>query len=215
MSTLYSQCHRQLQDRYEFRRLADRLEQIIVHSTFTEADIAFITSRDFFFLSTVDPDGHPTVSYKGGASGFVSVYNNALVFPCFDGNGMFLSMGNIEANAKVGLLFIDFEKPNRLRVQGSARLVEGSEIETVPGAVLMARVEPIQIFVNCPRYIHRYARVETSEYVPDEQGAAPLPNWKRLEMVHDALSPKDQAAVKEAGFIGLADLEAKSPTGED
>src|SRR5262249_49937829 len=116
MSELYSECHRELQDRYGSRALADRLDQMIVHPTLSEAEIALIEARDFFFLSTVDPSGHPTVSYKGGAPGFVKVESNTIVFPCYDGNGMFLSVGNIEATAKVGLLFIDFETPRRLRV---------------------------------------------------------------------------------------------------
>jgi len=214
MGELYSDCHRQLQDRYQSRLLADRLEQIIVHSVFTEADIAFIEQRDFFFLSSVDPEGHPTVSYKGGAPGFVVVRDNTLVFPCFDGNGMFLSMGNIEATAKVGLIFIDFETPRRLRVQGIARLDEGNGKEAVPGAVFLVRVEPTKIFVNCPRYIHRYAKIETSKHVPKSDGSAPVANWKRLEVFQDALSPRDQAAAKEAGFISLEDAEAKAAAGE-
>lgn len=96
-----------------------------MHKTFTEDEISFIEKRDFLFLSTVDPGGHPTVSYKGGAPGFVAVRDNTLVFPCYDGNGMFLSGGNLDATAKVGLLFIDFETPRRLRIQGLARLDNG------------------------------------------------------------------------------------------
>lgn len=214
MSELYSECHRQLQDRYGSRPLADRLDQMIVHATFTEPEIALIEARDFFFLSTVDPSGHPTVSYKGGAPGFVKVEDNTLVFPCYDGNGMFLSAGNIAATAKVGLLFIDFETPRRLRVQGIARLDEGSAREGVPGAMLLVRVEPKEIFVNCPRYIHRFAKVETARHVPDAAGNAPLARWKRLEAVHDALPPKDQAAVKEAGFISLEQTEADFAAGK-
>lgn len=213
MSELYSESHRRIQERYNSRPLADRLEQMIVHSTFTEDDIAFIEGRDFFFLSTVDADGHPTGSYKGGGRGFVSVRDNVLVFPCFDGNGMFLSMGNIDANPKVGLLFIDFESPRRLRVQGIARLDESGR-EAIPGAVLLVRVEPKQIFVNCSRYIHRYKKAETSQYVPDAAGSAPLAQWKRLEAVHDVLSPEDQAAVKEEGFISIEEAEANVAAGK-
>src|SRR5690606_6685821 len=91
MTNIFSDCHRELQERYEARALADRTVQAIVHAEFTEQDIAFISERDFFFLSTVDPNGSPTVSYKGGDPGFVRVESNTLVFPSFDGNGMFLS----------------------------------------------------------------------------------------------------------------------------
>ena len=214
MADFYSDCHRRLQDIHQSRALADRLEEIIVHSEFTDDDISYIQTRDFFFLSTVDPDGQPTVSYKGGVPGFVAVRDNTLVFPCYDGNGMFLSMGNIDATAKVGLLFIDFETPRRLRVQGTARLDRGERRNAVPGAVLMVHVAPAKIFVNCPRYIHRYARLETSKHVPSGDGSSPLANWKRLEIVHDALPPKDQAAVKEAGFMSFEEVHAKAAAGE-
>jgi uncharacterized protein len=214
MAEFYSNCHRRLQDLHQSRALADRLEEIIVHTAFTEDDISFIRKRDFFFLSSVDPDGHPTVSYKGGAPGFVAVQDNMLVFPCYDGNGMFLSAGNIDATAKVGLLFIDFETPRKLRVQGLARLDDGDRRQAVPGAVLLVRVAPVSIFINCPRYIHRYAKVEMSKHVPKEDGSAPLALWKRLEMVHDALPPQDQAAVKQAGFVSLEDAHARTAAGE-
>jgi hypothetical protein len=213
MTELYSDCHRRLQDAHQSRALADRVEQIIMHSTFTDDDIAFITTRDFFFLSTVDPDGQPTVSYKGGAPGFVAVQDNTLVFPCYDGNGMFLSAGNIDATAKVGLLFIDFETPRRLRVQGTARL-DRAQGNAAPGALLTVHVTPAQIFINCARYIHRYARVESSKNVPDADGAAPLANWKRLEILHDALPPWDQTAVREAGFLSFDEVHAKAAEGE-
>jgi len=139
----FAESHRQLQDRYGQRALADRTVEAIVHSEFTEQDITFIRTRDFFFLSSIGPGGHPTVSYKGGAPGFVHIENNELLFPCYDGNGMFLSMGKIAADPKVGLLFIDFERPRRLRVQGVARLDETSPRDAFPGAGFLIRVAPV------------------------------------------------------------------------
>lgn len=212
MSEIYSDCHREIQDRYNARALADRTAEAIVHSEFTAQDIAFISERDFFFLSTVDPNGHPTVSYKGGAPGFVAVEDNTLVFPSFDGNGMFLSMGNIVNNPNVGLLFMDFERPRRLRVQGVASLDERQN--SIPGAQLLVRVKPLQIFVNCPRYVHRYVRVETSKYIPADDGSAPLAQWKRLPVVQDVLSPADQAAAKQQGLLSLEEYEAKVQAGD-
>lgn len=214
MSDIYSDCHRQIQERYDQRALADRTAEAIVHSAFTEQDIAFITERDFFFLSSVDPDGHPTVSYKGGAPGFVRIEDNELVFPCYDGNGMFLSMGNIAANPKIGLLFMDFERPRRLRVQGLARIDESEARAAYPGALLLVRVAPRQIFVNCPRYVHKYVRAETSRYVPKADGTAPIAEWKRLEIVHDVLSDKDRAEAENAGFLTLEEYGAKVEAGE-
>lgn len=210
MSDFYCEDHRRVQDRYGTRPLADRLEKMIVHSRFDDTDIKFIQSREFFFLSSVDAAGHPTVSFKGGGPGFVKVQDNELVIPCFDGNGMFLSVGNIAANPKVGLLFIDFEQPWRMRIQGLARLDEGRDVQAVPGALLLVRIAPQQIFVNCPRYIPRYAKIESSKFNPDAEGKAPLPDWKRLKEVHDVLRPDDQQAAQAEGLMSLEEATASA-----
>jgi hypothetical protein len=123
-------------------------------------------------------------------------------------------MGNIAADSKVGLLFMDFERPRRLRVQGLARLDESGAREAFPGALFLVHVVPQQIFVNCPRYVHKYARLETSKYVPQKDGSAPLAQWKRLKVVHDTLSPEDQAAADREGFISLEEYEAKVQSGD-
>ncbi|MCP1557015.1 UNVERIFIED_ORG: hypothetical protein M2438_001089 [Methylobacterium sp. SuP10 SLI 274] len=101
MASLYSEAHRALQEEFGTTKLAVRLDEDWVHETIQPDEAAFIASRDMFFLSTVDPDGMPTVSYKGGPTGFVKVVDGStLVFPGFDGNGMFYSMGNIAGQAK-------------------------------------------------------------------------------------------------------------------
>lgn len=210
MSDFYSEDHRRQQDLFGSRPLADRLEKMIVHASFDEADIKFIQSREFFFLSSVDTSGHPTVSFKGGNPGFVKVQDNTLVIPCYDGNGMFLSVGNIATNPKVGLLFIDFEQPWRMRVQGMARLDDGPGVRGVPGAQLLIRIEPQQIFVNCPRYIPRYAKIESSKFNPDAQGKSPLPDWKRLKEVHDVLPPEDQKAAEAEGLMSIEEATVRA-----
>jgi hypothetical protein len=210
MSDFYSQEQRALQQTFATRALADRLEEMIVHAVFSEEDVAFLAARDFFFLATTDSSGQPTVSYKGGRPGFVSIVDHRLRFPCFDGNGMFLSMGNIEATAKVGLLFIDFEVPKRLRVQGRARLVESA----APGVLAFVEVAPTSIFVNCPRYIHRYARVEDAQHAPREDGSAPVAQWKRMDVFHDVLPETDRKAVDAMGTVGLEEAMEKFNRGE-
>lgn len=118
---LYRGAQRALQDRFGARKLADTVSEVIVHDVLSDDDKAFIGSRDFFFLSSVNEAGWPTVSYKGGAPGFVRVLDDAtLAFPSYDGNGMFLSMGNIAASQRIGMLFIDFETPHRPRSGDSA-----------------------------------------------------------------------------------------------
>jgi predicted pyridoxine 5'-phosphate oxidase superfamily flavin-nucleotide-binding protein len=148
---------RQLQDRCDTRLLADRLDEKLSRTAFTADDRAFIVSRPLFFLATADASGRPDCSYKGGAPGFVRVTaDDELAFPSYDGNGMFRSLGNVLVNPAVALLFIDFERPNRLRVNGAARVVEGDPLlAEFPGAQFIVRVHAARIFPNCPRYIHR------------------------------------------------------------
>src|SRR5580658_4002704 len=148
---------RQLQDRFDSRRLADRLDEKLGRTAFTDEDRLFIESRQLFFLATADAEGRPDCSYKGGAAGFVRVTGaGELAFPSYDGNGMFRSLGNMLVNPAVALLFIDFERPNRLRVNGRASIAEDDPLlATFAGAQLVVRVRAERIFPNCPRYIHR------------------------------------------------------------
>lgn len=199
MSELYGDSHRAFQDRHDTRRLADRLESL-AHATFEPNDRAFIESAGFFFLATVDERGRPTVSYKGGAPGFVRVTGPAeLVFPVYDGNGMFLSLGNIASTEQVGLLFIDFESPRRLRVQGTAQVLPNEGPFAIPGAQHLVRITVTQVFVNCGRYIHKLARQHLSPHVPDDTGRQPFPAWKRLDLIEDALPDRDRQKVAAAG----------------
>ena len=117
MTGLYHEGARELQDRFDTRRLADRLEEVKVHAAITPDDRAFIERMDMLFLATADREGRPQCSYKGGDPGFVSVVDeHTLAFPGYDGNGMYLSAGNVRVNPHVGLLFVDFggRPPRRL-----------------------------------------------------------------------------------------------------
>lgn len=197
---LYHDGMRHLQDARETRALADRLEQVTVRETFTTEDRAFIESSPMFFVATADADGRPDCSYKGGMPGFVRVIDErTLVFPDYDGNGMYRSWGNVRVNPNVGLLFLDFENPNRIRVLGTARIGEHDPLRAeFPGAVFMVRVVATRIFPNCPRYIHRMKLVEYSVYAPKPDYAPPTPAWKAFEEFRDALPASDRSD-KEAG----------------
>lgn len=212
MSNLYGEGHRLLQDQHDTRRLADRLE-MMAHAEFDETDREFIGQAAMFFLSTVDEYGMPTVSYKGGQPGFVSIVSpNQLLFPAYDGNGMFLSLGNLATTHNVGLLFIDFEKPRRLRVQGTAQVTPNSAYAThYPGAQHLITVTVSNLYVNCGRYIHKAREMSLSPHVPDAQGRQPFPLWKRIEQIADSLNDRDREAVAQAGgTIGF-----ESYAGED
>jgi hypothetical protein len=168
----------------------------VTHVAFTDADQRFIESRPMFFLATADAAGHPDCSYKGGRPGFVRVIDaRTLAFPSYDGNGMFKSLGNVLVNPHVGLLFIDFETPRRLRVNGRASVREDDPLrEQFVGAQLIVRVEADAIFPNCPRYIHTMRMVEESTYAPCEGHTPPVPEWKTRPVFREVLPPGDPAA---------------------
>ena len=201
MSSLYGPAHRQFQSLFESEPLAERVRDLIVTPEIPDEHRHFIESRDFFFLSTVDHRGYPTCSHKGGPPGFVRVLEkDCLAFPSYDGNGMFLSMGNIAAQAKVGLLFIDFETPHRVRVHGTATVTRDDPLQaSFAGAELLVRVKVEEIFVNCPRYIHTYKRVAASRYVPAADCPTLPPQWKRIDAVQDALPARDRGAARALG----------------
>ena len=88
VENLYHGGSRSLQDRFDTRRIADRLEEKIVRDTIEERDRAFIEARDMFFIATADAEGRPQSSYKGGDPGFVRVLDErTIAFPNYDGNG--------------------------------------------------------------------------------------------------------------------------------
>lgn len=192
---LYHSGSRALQDRFDTRRLADRLEDVKVSATIDAGDRAFIESMDMFFLATADAQGRPNCSYKGGEPGFVRVLDErTLAFPSYDGNGMFVSAGNVLVNAEVGLLFISFERQRRLRLNGTASIDPDDELApSWPGALLVVRVRAREVFPNCPRYIHRYELVERSRFVPRAGTEPPVPEWKTREWARDVLPASDQS----------------------
>jgi predicted pyridoxine 5'-phosphate oxidase superfamily flavin-nucleotide-binding protein len=187
--SFYHEGQRALQDAFDSRRIADRLEQVTLHERLHEGDRDFIGRCAMFFLATVDDEGRPDVSYKGGYPGFLQILSDIeLAFPHYDGNGMFRSMGNVLVHPEVALLFVDFERPDRLRIHGRAEVVlDEPLIAQWPGAQAAVRVRIDRVFPNCPRYIHRMALQHPSPYVPREGTAPPEPEWKQMEVFRDAL----------------------------
>ena len=210
MSRLYGPLHRSLQDRFDTRRLADNTEARVVLTEIPPEHKAFIESRDMFFLSTIDHQGRPTVSYKSGDPGFVRVLDSKTVaFPCYDGNSMFYSMGNLLGNQHVGMLFINFEKPHRLRLQGLATVHDNDPLlPEYPEAQLIVRVAVTEIFRNCPRYVHHYRKIEASKFVPRSTGETPIAPWKRVDDIQETLPARDRERVeREGGLTSRAEYE--------
>jgi predicted pyridoxine 5'-phosphate oxidase superfamily flavin-nucleotide-binding protein len=192
---LYQESHRRLQRQFDTERLADRIEQRLLRTALTDEDRAFIERLDMFFLATVNSRGEPSCSYKGGDPGFVRVLDaRTLVFPCYDGNGMFLSVGNMAQSRHVGMLFIDLCSPKRLRVNGTARIeLPEAAAPRFPEAQLVVVVDIREVFPNCPRYIHKYTLAERSKFVPREDSATPVPGWKQMDWARDVLPHNDPA----------------------
>lgn len=204
----YTESQRKIQQEQDSHNLANAVVAAIVSDELQEEQIEFISSRDYFFLSTVNGNGEPTVSYKGGPVGLVNVISpNKLVFPSYDGNGMFYSMGNATETGKIGMLFIDMETPLRVRVQGTAKVSQNADLLALfPGSNMVVEVDVTAVFYNCARYIHKHQRIESSKYVPDENGEQPFPAWKRIDMIQAALQPKD---------IGRAETEGGTITNDE
>src|SRR5688572_445791 len=192
--TFYNDGSRRLQDQFETRQLADRLTERTLHGRLTDDDRALIESATMFFLATADADGRPDCSYKGGDAGFVRVIDpGSLVFPSYDGNGMFRSLGNVVVNPWVGMLFIDFERPRRVRINGRATVNHQHEwLARFPGADLLVEVAVEDVFPNCPRYVHKLEQREASPYVPRPGCETPRPKWKDMDAFRDALPPRDR-----------------------
>ena len=195
MSAIYHEGSRELQETFDTTRIADRIEELLVSDEISDHDKAFIESRDMFFLATADDAGLPNCSYKGGEPGFVRVVDaRTVAFPNYDGNGMYLSMGNLRVNPAVGMLFIDFERGHRMRLNGTASIDPNDPLMShYPEAQFVVRVRVREVFPNCPRYIHRYQLVERSRFVPKKGRATPVPAWKCADWSADALPAKDPA----------------------
>jgi uncharacterized protein len=197
MPSAYHDGSRKLQERFDTTRLADRLEEKFLtgEAVIDDRPRAFIENVDMFFIATADSDGRPNCSYKGGEPGFVRVVDDhTIAFPNYDGNGMYLTMGNLLVNHHVGLLFISFEKRTRMRLNGIASHSEDDELmSTYTDAQFITRVKATQVFPNCPRYIHHYKLVERSRFVPHEQCETPAPAWKQEDWASDVLPKGDPA----------------------
>jgi len=216
MSRLYGEQHRTLQDEFATRKMADRIEELACATEFDDESKGFIEHMDMFFLSTVDHNGRPTVSYKGGDMGFVKIIDSkTLAFPSYDGNGMFFSMGNISTNPQVGLLFISFETPHRIRVQGTATISRDDPLmQEYKEADFIVRVTLSELWQNCPRYIHQRTKVRDSRYVPREDCETPIAEWKRLDLLQDVLPADDLQKVEKLGTIQIEEWIEKIKSGD-
>lgn len=191
MTDFYNDGMRQVQDEFGSRKLADRLEEITRHPVLNQGDIDAISSARMVFLATASKDGLPDSSYKGGTPGFVRIIDDrTIAIANYDGNGQFRSLGNLVENPNVGLLFIDFAKPWRVRVNGSAVVVLPSTnpelVSSFVGANAVIVVTVRDVFPNCGRYVHEQSG-DISTYAPAEGHQPPEPEWKKIPIFADVL----------------------------
>lgn len=194
MTHEYRPTQRELQDRFDTRRLADRLA-VGSGDRISPEHRRFVEARDMVFVATVDDTGQPTCSYKGGDPGFVRVVDETTIaLPVYDGNGMFLTTGNLLAHPSIGLLFVDFETGTRLRVHGTTSLdPEDPLLASFAGAIMVMRIRVGSVFANCRRYVHHYEKVDRSPFVPDGHHEPPVPDWKRDPWFEGTLPADDPA----------------------
>ena len=188
---LYGPGARALQDAFDSRRLADRLEEVTLHGELDQGDIDLIREQAAVWVATVDVDGWPDVSYKGGNPGFVQVVSpSELRLPIYNGNGMWRTVGNIADNGRVALLFVDTSRPWRTRVHGLGEvLTDPAIVAEFHEAEAVLRITVARVFPNCGRYIHREG--DLSVFVPQEGRPTPQPDWKQLPFLREVLPAHD------------------------
>ena len=193
--SMFNDGNRELQDKYGGRAVADRIVELVETSTFTEEFQEFVESVPFFFLATSAGD-NTDCSFKGGAPGFVRVTApDQLIFPDYDGNRMYKSLGNIHENPNVGLLFMRFGAEEgqgalylRLRVSGKASVRDDHEaLASYPGAKRIVQVDVTHIFPNCPRYVPQMEEVAASRHIPQVGQEQPTPEWKKIPPIAELL----------------------------
>jgi uncharacterized protein len=145
------------------------------HNELGVVESEFIQARDSFYMATISENGWPYVQHRGGPVGFIRVLDaRAIGFADFRGNRQYLSVGNLNANARVSLILMDYPNRRRLKLWGIARIVhEADEPGLIARLVLpdyRARVERgivIQVEAiewNCPQHITpRYSEAEVDK----------------------------------------------------
>lgn len=131
-------------------------------TTITPDLAAFIGQQTSVFLATANKDGQPYIQHRGGPAGFLRVLDDKTIgFADFAGNRQYITLGNLADNPKAYLFLIDYVNRRRIKLWGTARVVEDDSALT---ASLMpkdykARGEQVLLFTveawdsNCPQHI--------------------------------------------------------------
>ncbi len=191
IGALYGAGSRALQDTFDSRRLADRLQELTIHEELSDDDIELIGAQTSVLVSSVDEAGWPDVSHKGGDPGFVRVLDRrTLAVPSYDGNGMFRTLGNVAGDPRLAMLFVDRARPWRLRLHGLGRVEAGGElVASFHGAQAVLVVEIRRLFPNCGRYIDQ--GTGPAPHIPRVGEETPEPEWKQMDLIRPYLPGQD------------------------
>jgi predicted pyridoxine 5'-phosphate oxidase superfamily flavin-nucleotide-binding protein len=132
-----------------------------------------VRGADTFYIGTRHPDGAADASHRGGNPGFVLVDSpNALRWPDYDGNAMFMTLGNLALDPRVGLLFLDWAEGTVLQVSGRADLDwSARSAAQLPGAQRVVRMTIDAVQQTEHAVPMRWAPPVLSRFNPTEAGA--------------------------------------------
>ncbi|WP_298859144.1 pyridoxamine 5'-phosphate oxidase family protein [uncultured Gimesia sp.] len=125
---------------------------------------AFISGLDMFYLGTANNAGQPYIQYRGGSEGFLKVVDSkTLGFADFGGNRQYITLGNLAENPKASLFLMDYTNSRRIKVWGTARVVEDDEelMNRLHDPQYPAKPEHVILFtieawdMNCHQHIHK------------------------------------------------------------
>lgn len=155
--------------------------------TLTDAEIAFITTRDSFYMASVSETGWPYVQHRGGKAGFLKVVDQqTMAFADYRGNRQYISAGNFAANDRTCLFLMDYVRRARLKIyayveqvaldadQQLAKLVSDPDYRGMAERIFKLRLEAFDW--NCPQHI-------TPRYTEHEVGQAIAPLRDRLQQL--------------------------------
>lgn len=165
-----------------------------VFTSFTEDEKQFLSLRDSFYMATVAENGWPYIQHRGGPEGFLRVLDEKTFgFADFRGNRQYISIGNIAADNRCALIFVDYPNKARLKILAQAKirdLTAAPELArqlAIPG--YKAKVERgilfhLQAFDwNCPQHITpRYTQAQLEPAIKAFQE-----QMTRLETENDSL----------------------------
>ena len=158
----------------------------------------FIETRDTIFIATITENGWPYVQHRGGPPGFLKVLGPEKIgFADYVGNKQFISKGNLQNNARISLILMDYPQQARLKLIGKATIVEAHEDFTLakklqqkdaPMPERLVTIDLVAIDWNCPKYI-------TQRFTKEEIDAMLGPQFQSLNRrIEELESRLDKAA---------------------